>query len=375
MRGRSAYLLPATHGTKHPCHDAPTDRPDTDATPRMSDRLFPLSMFSTAIPIVTGMGFDFDSLADMANIPHGLLGDPNAMITARQYHELASLGRRLLHDPAFSLNVTEWLRLEMFELLGPLFATTPTVRSYLQDCVRFMPLIDPCVDGRLEEEGDDARYFCFIVPDQGVDDRFFHAEANFAGGFRLLRAVFQRAEVTPQRIEMQHDGSAWLDTYRKHFGEHTEFVFNAPENVAIFSRQWLDLANPGHSPTVHAHMLKLALARLASLPSVDTTSTSVMRVLERETGQRILDLGDVAGMLGMTPRTLQRRLGEENTTFQKLRDGVRLQQAQAMLRDESLDIATIAATLGFSEPTTFHRAFKTWSGLSPAEFRRRQHGG
>lgn len=337
----------------------------------MPDRYFPLSMFSPGITVVANLGFDFDALADMAGIPHGLLGDPNALITGRQYHEIAALGARLLQDPAFGLNVSEFIRLDMFDVLGPLFATTPTVRSYMQDCTRFAPLIDPCVDLLFDEEGDESRFVCAIAPDQGVDDRFFHAEAIFCGGIRIVKSVFRAEYAGPRRIEMQHDGSAWLAAYRKHFGEQVEIVFNAQHNVIISDRGHLDIANPGHSPTVHAQMQKLALARLAALPNVETASTAVLRILGQETGQRVLDLADVAARLGMTTRTLQRRLGEEDTTFQRLRDGLRMQQAQAMLRDKTLDIATIAATLGFSEPATFHRAFKAWSGLSPAEYRRR----
>ncbi|MFZ5723580.1 MAG: AraC family transcriptional regulator ligand-binding domain-containing protein [Pseudomonadota bacterium] len=342
----------------------------------MTDRLFPLATFSPAISVVANLGLNMDALADMAGIPHGLLADPKALITGRQYHELAALGGRLLHDPAFALNVSEWIRLDMFEVLGPLFSTTATIRSYVQDTVRFMPLIDPCIDVSLAEEGDEAHYFCHLVPGQGADSRFFHAEACFAGGYRMMRSVFGRPgepDLPLLRIEVQHDGSGWLDAWRRHFGDRTEFVFNAPANVAVFRREWLDRDNRGHSPAIHALMQKAALARLAELPNVETASTAVLRLLEQETGTRILDLGEVAAKLGMTTRTLQRRLVEEHTTFQQLRDGLRLRQAQALLRDGTQDIATIAATLGFSEPATFHRAFKAWAGLSPAEYRRRHN--
>lgn len=337
----------------------------------MTVRLFPLSTFSSGIAVAAGMGINIDSVADMVGIPHGLLGDPNALITARQYHELGALGRQLLQDPAFALAVTDIIRLDMFDVLGPLFATAETARSYLQDAIRFMPLIDPCIDTSLDEEGAEARFFCHLLPEQGADDRFFHAEAAFAGGHRIMRSVFKRPDLYAIRLELQHDGSPWLHAYRHRFGDAVEIVFNAPENVAVFNRDALDLRNPGYSPTVHAHMEKAAIARMAALPSVESASTAVVRVLEQEAGRRVMDIGDVAAELATSTRTLQRRLVDENTSFQKLRDGVRLRQAQAMLRDPGQDFATIAATLGFSEPASFHRAFKAWSGLSPTEYRRR----
>lgn len=339
----------------------------------MTDRYVPLSTYSSAITVIAGMGLNFDAVADMAGLPAGLLSDPKALITARQFHELAAFGHSLVNnDPAFALNVADLVRLEMIDVLGPLFATTPTVRSFLNDALRLSLLVDPCVDNLIEIDRDEVRGVCHVLEEQGADSRFFHAEANFAVASRLLRSVFRRPDLVPLRVEMQHDGSAWLDAYRRHFGEGVTFLFNQPRNLVAFPVAWLDIANPGHSPSVHARMQALAAARLAALPVVESFAARVLQLLERESGRRVLDLDDVAGMLDTTARTLQRRLGEENTSFQKLRDGLRFRQATALLSEAGADIPTIAATLGFSEPATFQRAFKAWSGESPAEFRRRR---
>lgn len=341
----------------------------------MTDRLFPLTTYSSAITVMAGLGISLDDVAGMAGLPRGAFGDPRAMITARQFHEFAALGRSLFNnDPAFSLNVAEFVRLDMVDVLGPMFATTESVRSYLVDAARLMPLIDPCIDIGLEEAGDEVLYVCTIAEGQGVDDRFYHAEACFAVGYRLMLSVFKRYDMAPLRIEMQHDGSAWLDAYHKHFGSGVEVLFNRPRNLVAMPRAWLDLVNPAHSPMVHAQMERLAMARLVALPAIETFSARVLRFLDAESGRRVLDLGDVAAQLGVTTRTLQRRLVEENTTFQNLRDSVRYREASRLLCQRDCDIATIAATLGFSEPATFQRAFKGWSGLSPSEYRRRQTG-
>jgi AraC-like DNA-binding protein len=341
----------------------------------MTDRLFPLTTYSSAITVLASLGISVDAIAEMASIPAGVLVDPHAMVTARQFHEFAALGRSLFNnDPAFGLNVAEFVRLDMVEVFGPLFATTATLRTYLEDAVRFMPLVDPCIDLVLEVDGDEARVVCTTLPEQGADARFFHAEATFSVGFRVLQSVFRRPELSPLRIEMQHDGSAWLDAYHKHFGAHVPVLFRRERNLVAFAAPLLDLANPGHSPVVNAQMQKIALARLAALPRMETYTVRVLRFLEEESGRRVLDLADVAEHLGITTRTLQRRLVEEKTTFQTLRDTLRHREACRLLSQSDCDVATIAATLGFSEPATFQRAFKTWSGLSPGEYRKRQTG-
>jgi AraC-like DNA-binding protein len=78
----------------------------------------------------------------------------------------------------------------------------------------------------------------------------------------------------------------------------------------------------------------------------------------------------VAKRLGLTARSLQRRLKDENTSFNAVREDVRQQLSRRYL-EEGLSIAEISFLLGFSEPSAFFRAFKRWTGLTPVEARRR----
>ena len=73
--------------------------------------------------------------------------------------------------------------------------------------------------------------------------------------------------------------------------------------------------------------------------------------------------------LGMTARTLQRKLKEEGTSYQDLIDEVRCEVARRHLRRPAMAISEIAFALGFSETSAFHRAFKRWTGMTPKEYR------
>lgn len=73
----------------------------------------------------------------------------------------------------------------------------------------------------------------------------------------------------------------------------------------------------------------------------------------------------------MSARTLQRRLAEQGTSFQGLLDQTRRHLAERHLRDAQLDLAEIALLLGYSEQSAFTRAFRSWTGLAPAQWRRR----
>jgi AraC-like DNA-binding protein len=88
---------------------------------------------------------------------------------------------------------------------------------------------------------------------------------------------------------------------------------------------------------------------------------------ERERG----GIGALAKGAGLSRRTLQRRLQVRGGSFRSLRDELRRDQAIELLRDPIVTCEAVAAALGFSEPSAFHRAFMRWTGRSPGEFRKR----
>ncbi|MBA6097067.1 MULTISPECIES: AraC family transcriptional regulator [Pseudomonas] len=83
------------------------------------------------------------------------------------------------------------------------------------------------------------------------------------------------------------------------------------------------------------------------------------------------DMNTVAGPLCMTPRTLRRRLIDEDTTFLKLCDEVRYALAREFLREYVLSVEQISARLGYIDPTSFIKAFKRWTGETPLSYRKR----
>jgi AraC-like DNA-binding protein len=85
-------------------------------------------------------------------------------------------------------------------------------------------------------------------------------------------------------------------------------------------------------------------------------------------------LDDAARALGLSARTLHRRLDEEGTSFREIKDGVRREVALARLEKSDASIAEIAAELGYSEPSAFFRAFQGWTGVAPTIHRRRSRG-
>lgn len=104
--------------------------------------------------------------------------------------------------------------------------------------------------------------------------------------------------------------------------------------------------------------------------SVEGLAPRLRVLLEGELGRALPTLETAAARLGVSARTLRRRLQEEGTTFQDTLDETRCELAKRHLGEDKLALGEVAFLLGFSEPSAFHRAFKRWTGQTPLSYRR-----
>ncbi|HMK72490.1 MAG TPA: helix-turn-helix transcriptional regulator, partial [Myxococcaceae bacterium] len=86
-------------------------------------------------------------------------------------------------------------------------------------------------------------------------------------------------------------------------------------------------------------------------------------------GKRQPSQASIAKLMGMSERTLQRRLSDEGTTFNKLLEEARRSVAIGYLADRNLAAYEVSFLLGYAEPATFFRAFKRWTGKTPQQYR------
>jgi AraC-like DNA-binding protein len=150
---------------------------------------------------------------------------------------------------------------------------------------------------------------------------------------------------------------------------HCPISFHAPQYSVTFSARLLQ------APVVRneldlAGFLSVAPYHLVIKPAVSDTSVSVR--IQELLGRDLLEPPDfeaLTRMLNMSARTLRRRLEKEGSSYQRLKDNTRRDAAISLLSRTRLPIAEIAARVGFSDPSAFHRSFKKWTGLAPGEYR------
>lgn len=149
--------------------------------------------------------------------------------------------------------------------------------------------------------------------------------------------------------------------------------FGAPTSSIAFDASWLAEPVVADPPHLQALARELPGALLVRFRDHSSLTERVRLRLQHQLAAGLPSLEQTAWHLKMTPHSLRRRLAEHGTSFQGIKNALRRDAAIELLTRSSLPLGDISQQLAFSEPSTFHRSFKLWTGVAPGEYRR-MHG-
>ncbi len=292
-----------------------------------------------------------------------LLNRDNPQVSAEQFFAFAQALEDTMPDARLPLRLLEVMSAEYFT--PPLFAAlcSPNLGVAAERMALFKPLVGPL---RLEVQRDALGMqldYRWLNPGVAVPASLSGAEALFV--VKLARMGTRReihpVEVTLPRLPPEHAA------YEEYFGvgitvdEHIRVRFSADDVDRPF------LSSNGAMWEIFEPQLRKRLAEVQGTASFEERSRAVL--LEAlPSGQVSVDL--VARRLGTSGRSLQRRLREEGTSFKAIVQQTRESLARHYLSNTSHSSSEIAYLLGFDDPTSFFRAFQSWTGTTPDTMRR-----
>jgi AraC-like DNA-binding protein len=320
--------------------------------------LLPELLEKSAGPRVVERAFRRQGLAP------SIMHDPFALMTRRDYCGLHEWAARLSGRRDFGLDLGAAF---VFEELGPAAAYLASVDSVGAMIGRHRQAIDIYAKGAavdLRLTGDIARYVYsvdmpLVVGSHHVDD---HGICRLIG---LIRR-FAGPDWKPLWIEVEYPRARDSCALEDAFG--VEVRYDQPAKALAFPADDLAIANPALLPASQHMTLGELTAALKVRPPV-TTADSVQTVLALRLLDGSTDMDETAAKLGLSRRTLQRRLHKEGTDYRELLNAARLQRAMSLLLESSQSIETIALNLGYSSTAHFTRAFTRWAGRPPSAIR------
>jgi len=149
--------------------------------------------------------------------------------------------------------------------------------------------------------------------------------------------------------------------------------FNQLKNEIVLNKKELDLPVFFDDPNLIQILTDLSQQQLDQLYNSNIWTTRVQGLISKKLAQgNKTGINTISSILAVSPRKLQNRLRDENTTFQKILDQARKDIASRYLSKKKRPICDIALLLGFSEQSAFNHAFRRWTGLTPGQFRKMQ---
>ena len=332
----------------------------------MSDLVpIPLDLFDR----LKGAGLDVDVILHRANLPRSRFSVPKPQGTTAEFFALwRAVEEQSGADASLGLRLGVEALPDETNVVSLAAMHSATLGEGLQKLARYTRLVCPEKISIDIEDGEARLRFEWLLAN-GAPPTLL-TDIIFAGITNLAQCGTM-TPVRPRRLEFirRRANEAML---RQHF--RCELRFNAPHDVLVFDEAALAL------PMVHRNAQLLAvlvpgLERAVAQDDHARTLTDDVRVALSETmcGDRPA-IAKVAKSLGMSARTMQRRLGELGTTYQGVLDDVRRQSARRLLADTDLGTGEVAFLLGFEEVNSFVRAFHGWEGISPAKWRVRAGG-
>lgn len=195
------------------------------------------------------------------------------------------------------------------------------------------------------------------------------AEATIGMSCRLLRDVIGERDAL-RRVEFAHARHGPVADYVDFFG--VPVLFGRSWQGVVFDTAALDRPLATADPTLFAHVRLHHLAlrdRLEALAAADALAP-VRAAIERNAERGEYGVDALARTMGTGLRTLQRQVSSHGTTVRQMLDAARVAAAKALLRDRALSVAMVAEAVGYSAERAFVRAFKRWTGQTPAAWRR-----
>jgi len=315
--------------------------------------------------VMRGFGVDLGELLEAAGVRKDIFDDRENVIPYQAFGHLLFECEKRSNCDHILLLISQHTRLADFGLAGQLALCAENAGDGLQRLVDHFNLHSSATTVSLITSGNFTR-FVYAIAEQGMTS---------TGRFQL------GAMVISYNILQDLFGSAWLPTVitvasrrpanprpaQKFF--HAPLQFDSDESAVVFETRWLDQRLPPVDPLVRQRVEGEARAQRAAILS-DLPAT-LRRILRKQLIIGDCSMDQVAAMLGVHRRTLDRHLQEHGEQFGELLESVKEDVARQLLRDTDLQVQQIAEALHFSSAANFATAFRRWSEMTPSEYRRR----
>jgi AraC-like DNA-binding protein len=324
----------------------------------------PTNYLTNIVEFAVSRGASRDRILRGAGLTRAILEDPEARIPAEQFMAIVQGAIDHSGQPALMLQLGSQLRVTSHGILGYAAMSSATLAEALRLATKYVQTRTPLLVANVEVgEGISVLH---------VDEAAVLTEGRrgllelCVGALSSVAAFLTGDRFRVRRLLLPYPEPPYIAEYRKLFD--CTIVFDSEAAEIHFFTNLLEMKLPFADEAAKKLAAQRCEEELAAIAASDDIENQVRaRLLKASAGMPSLD--EVARQLGLSPRTLRRRLKALDTSYQKILSNVREELAVQYLRTTDMTVCQIADRLGYSDQSNFGRAFKGWTGRAPQKFR------
>ena len=310
--------------------------------------------------ILSKYGHDPEPFFSEEGVNKGMLFEQGKRISFNQVNNLWIKAESLIEDPCFGLEAADFWHPSYFGALGYAWLASTTLRNALERLERYFHIISEKADVTLEEHKDGLN---LILSDSIQPAAFMDSKmASIISGCRLNCGE----DFRPLSVNIIHEKPTCSGRYFQLF--RAPVYFETEYDSILFSLEDLDSRLPSGNPHLASISDQLMIEYIANLDRRNIIHRVKYAIIENIHDGKITD-DKIAKAISMSVRSLQRNLKELGTTFGAVLEETRKDLAEHYVSDLKEDLTEVAFKLGYSEQSSFSRAFKRWTGISPSAYR------
>lgn len=324
------------------------------------------SLFAHKMIAAAGPAVDQRSLLASVGLDPEAEIDPKKMLVDTVYYDLLERMADMIDVTDLGIRTGDSMRLDEYGALGLAWKAAPTLLGSYSRVERYARLWTSVVEYELRPANGGMLFILHRTGERRLGLRLSN-EATLASAVSISRQV-SPIPFAPLEVHIKHPPPRTTKFHERYFGcpvffgSELDALLLSPGSLARPNK----LGDKGITRFLDSH-LEGELRQVVDDARIETLAKDV---IARSLSEGIPRMGDVARSLGLSVRSLHRRLADDGLSFRTLTETTRKELAEGLLRDERYSLSEIAFLTGFSEQSAFNRAFKRWIGRSPSAYRR-----
>lgn len=312
------------------------------------------------------LGVRASAVLQRAGLPQGFIEQPRVLLSTEELFALWRAIGEVSTNPAIGLQLGTENKTERFSPIGLTALSSENFGSAVNQIARYKQLT--CPEEILQEKDEEewSIQFRWLLADE-VEPPVL-TDCCFAWVLSTARHG-TGTRLSPLRVEFVQP-RPHMKTIERHFG--CRVVCGAPRNAIVFRAAAAALRFVTRNAELLAMLAPQFDEELKQQSGNENFAERVRGAVQQKLTGRRPNIEDIADALHISSRTLQRRLQDEGSSFQRVLEDARHQLARHYLNNSALELNEAAYLLGYEDANSFVRAFRTWEGVPPAHWREKQ---